>query len=369
MWKKGYAYVLTAVLLSLLPTQHGLARESTSDCAEAEAEALIQAGHWKRARAMIASQVKAHPQDARSCYLSAEVEMSLGDLDGALTLAQQAVSLADANSGYHLKLGQVYGEMAARASMFAAGALALKFRRQVEIALELNPKNLDALDSMMQFKFQAPTLMGGSKDEARALAERITLLNPGEGYLAQAELAEMGNDPAQQEACLLKAVQADPQSYSAHTALAKFYSQPAQAKLEEAAREARYALQLDRRQIGAHWILARVLALQRQWGDLDKALSASDADVPDDLRPFYEAARALLGTGVELSRAEGYAKKYLSQEPEGGEPDGADAHRLLGLLFEKESRKPEARAEIQTALQLRPNFKAAKDDLKRLGSS
>jgi tetratricopeptide (TPR) repeat protein len=86
------------------------------------------------------------------------------------------------------------------------------------------------------------------------------------------------------------------------------------------------------------------------------------------LRPFYEAAQALLETGKEFPKAEGYARNYLSQEPEGDEPDNAEAHRLLGLVFEKEDRKGEALAEIQTALQFRPNFKAAKDDLKRLGN-
>jgi len=38
----------------------------------------------------------------------------------------------------------------------------------------------------------------------------------------------------------------------------------------------------------------------------------------------------------------------------------------LALVFEKEGRNAEAREEIQTALQLRPNFKAAKEDLKRM---
>ena len=110
------------------------------------------------------------------------------------------------------------------------------------------------------------------------------------------------------------------------------------------------------------------IALQQRWGDLEQILAAAEKNVPDDLRPFYEAAQALLETGKEFPRAEGYAKKYLSQEPEGEEPDNAEAHRLLGLLYEKEGRNAEARAEIQTALQLRPNFRAAKDDLKRLGN-
>ncbi|MGD1104979.1 MAG: tetratricopeptide repeat protein, partial [Terriglobia bacterium] len=202
--------------------------------------------------------------------------------------------------------------------------------------------------------------------EARALAEKITLLNASEGYLAHAKLAELEKNPAQVEAYFLKAVQANPKNYGALTALAKFYSQPPHAKYDEATKHAQYALQLDPMQIGAHWILARVFALQERWGDLEPILATSEKNVPDDLCPFYEAAQALLEIGKEFPRADGFAKKYLSQEPEGEEPDNAEAHRLLGLLFEREGRNAEARAEIQTALRLRPNFKAAKDDLKRL---
>jgi tetratricopeptide (TPR) repeat protein len=292
--------------------------------------------------------------------------MSFKDFGGALPLAQHAVDLDGKNSDFHLKLGQVFGELAARASMFSAGSLALKFRKEVEIALELDSKNLEALDSMMQFKFQAPGLMGGDKNEAHALAEKITLLNASEGYLAHAELAELEKDPAQMEAYFLKAVQASPKNYGAQTALAKFYSQSPRANYGEAAKHAQEALRLDPTQVGAHWILARVFALQERWGDVEQTLATAQKNVPDDLRPFYEAAQALLETGKEFPRAERYAKEYLSQEPEGGEPDAAEAHRLLALVFEKEGRNTEAGAEIQTALRIRPTFKAAKDDLKRL---
>jgi len=292
--------------------------------------------------------------------------MSFKDFDGALLLAQHAVDLDGKNSDYHLKLGQVFGEMAARASIFSAGSLAVKFRKEVEIAIELDSGNLDALDSLMQFKFRAPGLMGGDKDEARALAEKITLLNASEGYLAHAKLAELEKNPAQVEAYFLKAVQANPKNYGALTALAKFYSQPPHAKYDEATKHAQYALQLDPMQIGAHWILARVFALQERWGDLEQTLATSEKNVPDDLRPFYEAAQALLDVGKEFPKAENYAKKYLSQEPEAEEPDNAEAHWLLGILFEREGRDSEALAEIKTAVRLKPNFKAAIEDLKRL---
>ena len=109
-------------------------------------------------------------------------------------------------------------------------------------------------------------------------------------------------------------------------------------------------------------------ALQEQWSDVEQTLAASEKDVPDDLRPYFEAAESSLETGKDISRAEAFARKYLSQEPEGGEPDLAEAHRLLGLLLDKEGRNSEARGEMQTALRLRPNFKAAKDDLKKIGN-
>ena len=368
MSRKFSASVLAAIILWPLPAWQDLARGSAPDTQGADVEALIRSGHWKRARSILEPQVKAHPQDPRDCYLLAEVKMSFKDFDGALPLAQHAVDLDIKNSDYHLKLGRVFGEMAARASFFSAGLLAVRFRKEVEIAIQLDPTNLDALNSLMQFKFQAPDLMGGNKDEARALAEKIKLLNPSEGYLAYAKLAELEKNPAEVEADFLKAVQANPKNYGALTAVAKFYSQPPHAKYDEATKHAQYALLLDPKQIGAHWILARVYALQERWSDLEQILATAEKNIPDDLRPFYEAAQALMEVGKDFPRAEGYAKKYLSQEPEGEEPDYAEAHRLLGLLFEREGRKAEARAEIQTALRLRPNFKAAKDDLKRWGN-
>ncbi|MGA3167156.1 MAG: tetratricopeptide repeat protein [Terriglobia bacterium] len=366
MRKATLVSLLSAMALLPAVAVLGVALAGAANSPSDDAPALIQAGHWKRARAILEPQVKAYPQDPQSAYLLTQVKAAFKDFDGALPLAQHAVELDGKNSNYHLKLGQIYGEMAARASIFAAGSLAVKFRKEVEIALDLDPKNLEALDSMMQFKFQAPGLMGGSKTQARALAEEITSLSPSEGYLAHAELAELEKNPSEMEANYLKAVEADPKNYPALTTLARFYSSPPQLKLDAATKYAQQAWQLDPSRADAGWILARVFSLEERWSDLQAILVASEKNVPDDLRPFYEAARALLEIGKEFPRAEGYAKKYLSEEPEGEEPDAADAHRLLGLVFEREGRISEGRTEIETTLQLRPNFKAAKEDLKRM---
>jgi tetratricopeptide (TPR) repeat protein len=333
------------------------------------AEALIEAGHWKRARAILEPRVTANPRDAQAACLLSRVKVAFGDLDGALKSAQQAVALEDGNSNYHFQLAEVYGEMAARASMFAAASLAGKFKGELEASLARDPKSLDALDALMQYSFQAPGMMGGDKEKARAIAEKLVQLNPVRGYLAQAELAREAKDFAKVEACFLEAVQADPKNYEAQTALAGFYAQPSHRKTEGAEKHAREAVQLDPARAKGYSILATVLAHEQRWSELEAVFSASEKAVPDDPTPFFEAAKALLESGVELERGKTYLHKYLAQEPEGEEPDAAQAHWLLGLILEKQGRGAEAVSELVAAVQMNPRFKEAKEDLKRLKNS
>ena len=332
------------------------------------AEALIEAGHWKRARAIVEPGVAANPRDAQAICLLSRIKLAFGDLDGALKSAQQAVALEDGNSDFHFRLADVYGEMAARANMFVAASLARKFKAELDASLARNPKNLDALDALMQYSNQAPGMMGGDKEKARAIAEELVKLSPVRGYLAQAELALEAKDFAKVEDCFLKAVQADAKNYEAQTALARFYTQPIHRNTEVAGKHARKAVQLQPARAKGYSILAFVLAFERRWSDLDAVLSASEKAVPDDLTPYFEAASALLESGVELKRGEAYLREYLAQEPEGDEPDAAHAHRLLGLILEKQGRSAGAVSELETAVQMSPRFKAAIDDLKRIKS-
>ena len=108
--------------------------------------------------------------------------------------------------------------------------------------------------------------------------------------------------------------------------------------------------------------------LEQRWGELEAVLSTSERNVPDDLDPYFEAANALLESGVDLKRGEAYLRKYLAQEPEGEEPDVAHAHRLLGLILGKQGRIAEAITELEAAVQMNPRFRAARDDLNRVKS-
>ncbi len=356
--------LVNSILLILVSTSWALGGDPSRD----NPQVLVDAGHWKRARAILEPRVAANPQDAEAAYLLSQVKMTFEDFDGALRLAQRAVDLDAKQARYHYQLAAVWGEMAARVGVVSGAGMVRRFKKELATALALDPHNLDALEAQMEFYYHAPWIVGGDKGKAQGVAAEITRLRPARGYLDQAELAQDDGNKAALEGLYLKAVQADPGNFDAQTSLADYYSRPPQNRFEQASQYAWNAIHVDPERGGGYALLARVLAFQQRWKELDALLAQASARASDDLAPYYESANALLETGRELSRAENYARKYLSQDPEGEKPSTADAHRLLGLILEKEGRAAEARNELAAAVRLKPGFQEAKDDLKRLGS-
>jgi tetratricopeptide (TPR) repeat protein len=113
-------------------------------------------------------------------------------------------------------------------------------------------------------------------------------------------------------------------------------------------------------------VLAAVYATAERWVELDAVLVEAEKKIPDNLSPYLRASGALLAAGKDLARAERYARKYLTQEPEPNATTHAVAHWRVGLILEKQGRKPEAIAALQTAAKLDPKFEQAQKDLKRL---
>ncbi len=331
-------------------------------------ETLAEAGHWKRLRVIAEKRLAANPNDAQAAYFLARVKESYGDFEGALPLAEKAAALDGRNSNYHYLVGALYGQMARKASLFKQMSLAGKFKKETQTALELDPKNIDALWAMMDFYREAPGIMGGDKKKTAEMAEQIARINATRGYLARAELIqnEKEKDQAKLEELYRKAVEADPRSYEAQMTLAFFYGSDAQKKYDLAEKHTREALKLDPGRAGAYAGLAQLYAHQQRWQELDAILAQGERNVPDNMNPYYQAGRILLTDGNDLPRAERYFRKYLTQEPEGNTPHLFAAHWRLGQALEKQGRKPEAIAEMETAVKLEPNFEPAKKDLKRL---
>jgi tetratricopeptide (TPR) repeat protein len=329
-------------------------------------EALMEAGHWKRARALVESRLASNPNDPAALLWMARVKLEYGDLDGALPLAERAVALEGRNATYHAVLAQVYGRMAQRASVLRRIGLARRCKKELDIALQLDPNHVRLLAGYMEFLWEAPGVIGGDKRMAREIPERVGRINAARGYLAAAQLAELERDRSKLEELYRKAVEADARCYEAHTLLGGLYLERNPVRFDLVENHARAALAIDSGRVGGYTLLAAGYALQERWSDLEMILAQAEKNLPDDLAPNYAAGNILLRSGKGLPRAEAALRKYLTQEPEPNSPPIWAGRWRLGLVLEKMSRGPEAIAELEAALKMKPDSEEIKNDLKRL---
>ena len=324
---------------------------------------LLDAGHYKRAKAIVDDRLKKNPKDADALFASGVIKETQGDMDGAIAAIEQAITLQP-KAIYHSQLGEVYGNKAQKVSMFSALKFAHKIRDEGEKALQLDPKLSDAYELLIQYYLQAPGIAGGDKDKAYALLDKLFQFDGVRANMIRGQLALKDNQPDRAESYYRNALRADENSYMAQTALANF--ELSRKKYAPADTGAREMLRIDRGRVTGYIFLAVSYATQERWQDLDATLGDAEKNVADDFTPYYQAGRILYTNGKDLPRAERYFKKYLTQDPEIGMPALAHAHWRLGLVYEKEGRKPEAIQELQTALNMKPDLEEAKKDLKRL---
>lgn len=91
------------------------------------------------------------------------------------------------NSDLNLWLGLALGRRVQTMSAFrrlAAMPLVARVKRHFEKAVELDGSNVDALDALMGFLLEAPGIAGGSKRDARGVAERIEAVSSAHGAYA-----------------------------------------------------------------------------------------------------------------------------------------------------------------------------------------
>ena len=338
--------------------------------ADPSTAALIEQGHYKRAQTILTERFKANPNTARSYCEMSKISEAFHQWDDAIRQAEKAAALDPKNAEFRAAVADAVGSKLSAGSMgvFEKMSLARRFKKEAELALQLDPNNIEANEDLMEFHLDAPAILGGDKKKAAELADRMVRVNPVRGYLMKFEFASHEKHSAELETLLQQAISADPKSYFARTQAANFYLSKGEAGWAQVEERAKQAMQIDRGRAAAYTALATLYAQQSRWRDLDAVLQDSQREVPDDLAPFYQAAKTLLigNQDQELPRAEKYVRHYLSQPPEGNEPSPAAAHWRLGLILEKEEHKDQARDELREALRLEPSFEPATKDLKRL---
>src|SRR5262249_13350821 len=153
-------------------------------------------------------------RDARAHFYLGRLALIDDDLDAAAEHLRRAVELEDSVSGYHLWYGRAMIQQAMRTvNPLAAAAV----KPQLERAVALDGRNIDARDALLDFYSMAPAMMGGSTDKAREQAEAIARIDAMRGHVAFGRLAMRAKDSTAVEREMNAAIALAPDSLCAYS--------------------------------------------------------------------------------------------------------------------------------------------------------
>jgi tetratricopeptide (TPR) repeat protein len=292
----------------------------------------FNAGNYSGAISTLQLAVIANPNNAELFFWLGRSYYELRDYDNAITNLEKAVQLDPKNSNYHLWLGRAYGGKADREHSFF---LAKKVKKEFEDAVAANPNNIEARRDLEEFNIDAPWVVGGNKDEAKAQIEAIAAIDPIQGHLARA-----------------------------------LYDSQAAKKQEAADEEYRAVLAAKPGKIEPYLEAANYYMRQNKPAEMETAIDAAAAINPNDPRlAFYRGVFGVL-SGVEPSHSEQYLKSYLASTPDRSDwPSHASAREWLGRLYEAQGKRAEAAEQYRASLQLEPGRKEVKSRLEHLEKS
>ncbi|MCL4523780.1 MAG: hypothetical protein M1451_07710, partial [Acidobacteria bacterium] len=168
--------VLTLLAIVLLSASAAAAANDPSP------EALVQTGHWKRARAVLEPRVQANPNDAQALFLLSQVRMAYRDFKDAVALAERAAARNPKSVEYRQQVAEAVCELAGKERSLGLGR---RCKSELEATAALDPNHVDSRWGLMEWHMEAPWIIGGRKSEARKMLAEIQRINPSRGYMAQ----------------------------------------------------------------------------------------------------------------------------------------------------------------------------------------
>jgi len=298
--------------------------------AAASPNELLAAGRVDEAIASAQAQLKASPNDAASYHYLCRAYFAVQDWDRAIAAGVKATSLAPGNSDYHLWLGRAYGEKADRVNPFSAASLAGKVRREFERAVELNAASAEARTDLGEFYINAPGIVGGGLDKARAQARALMDLDAARAHYLYGRIAEKNKDQAAAE------------------------------------KEYRAAIDASKGYANDWFNLALFYKHNNRFEEMERILDRAAEAPTGQNEVLVECAEVMLRTGRSPVTAVRFIKRYFSANASTEKAPLFKAHYVLGAALEKQGDKQGAAEEYRAALSLASNFSAAQQGLKRV---
>jgi tetratricopeptide (TPR) repeat protein len=296
-----------------------------------DAQHDYNAGRYNRAVDALNIAIAKSPEDASLQLLLGQSYYQLREFLRAVASLERAVQLAPKNSEYHDWLGKAYGRKAEESLFLSAMSWARKAHREFEIAVELNPQNLEAQRDLIRYEMNAPGVVGGGDDKALKHIEALEKIDPIQGQLASGEFFATKKKIPEADAVFDKLLKSDADRAGVYFEVSDYFRDRANAeKMGEAIDKA---------------------------GHID----------PDDRRLKFYKGVLLVVQGKSPIEAETLLKSYLATVPDNSDlPSHAAAREWLGKLYESLGRFSEGAEQYRLSLSLDPHDKRVEEDLRRV---
>lgn len=319
----SFALILAATAAQAQAGVAGIASAERVVSRNTAAYEYLQDGRAEQAATLLRATIAANPSDGDAHQLLCRVYYAEERADAAIHECELAVAARTENnqqaSDNQLWLGRAYGLKAQHAGPLSAFSLARKVVACFSRAVDLNPANVAAIDDLGEYYVEAPFVVGGGEDKARALAARVMPDYPKSAHHLLARLAAQKNDLPTAEMEYKRVIAMDKTTQS-WVDLADFYQ--AHGRSDDAVGAIRAALNLDR------------------------------THGPE----LVGAAKVLSAAHREPDLAEHCLREYLASASKTESAPAFKVHLQLGQLMAARGNSKEADREFEAAAALAPAF-------------
>lgn len=277
-----------------LPILHGLLLASAASAAPAadlkRAAELYQKTKYEKVVRMLAS---GQEDNAAAYALTGKSYYMLTDYKKAAHWLEKAIAKDALNSDYYDWLGKVYCRRAETSSFVTAWSYAGRCRKKFERAVDLDKKNLEAIDDLFEFSLTAPGIVGGGIDKAAMVAALARDADPGKYHSLQARLAEKKRDFSGEEGHL------------------------------------QLALELAPTHLGRLIDMAQFLARRGRYAESEAMFERAQEIAPANAELKFERAKTYIELGRKGLEARKLLQQYLESSLTSDDPPRADAERML----------------------------------------
>ena len=325
--------------------------------------AAFENGELEQAEEFFSNILKSDKKHPAANFYMGRIYFDREEFGDATDWFEEAAKYDDDNSVYFMWLGHGYGRQAQNASVLRQAGLGRKCRINYEKAVEMDPSNIEARESIMDFYMQAPGFMGGGRDKAEDQANHISALDPVAGFMAKASIHNYYGETDQAMEIFHQAVETYPEAMPPYYRLFNIYFN--RQEFEKAAEIARKQLAVNDTSAVIYFNLGN--ALQR-FNQFEEAYTAyqQGMEVDSALNNFwYQMGRLADESGTHLEEGKEYILRYL-EEPNLGDVIKAWSYYRLGSIHEQLGEMVEARKAYETALGIDKDHEPAKEAIGRL---